>query len=148
VLLGGRTAEAIVFDEVSTGAQNDLLRATDIARAMVTEFGMSEAIGPVNHEGQRRNSFIEMPYLPERGAYAEDTARVIDSEVKRLITTAEERSRRILAERREILDVLSARLLEKEVVEGEELRELLAASDDAERRADAAIGQPADARVG
>jgi cell division protease FtsH len=148
VLLGGRTAEAIVFDEVSTGAQNDLLRATDIARAMVTEFGMSEAIGPVNHEGQRRNSFIEMPYLPERGAYAEDTARVIDSEVKRLITTAEDRARRILSERRESLDVLSARLLEKEVVEGEELRELLAASDDAERRADAAIAQSADARVG
>ncbi|MGE5835924.1 MAG: ATP-dependent metallopeptidase FtsH/Yme1/Tma family protein, partial [Acidobacteriota bacterium] len=147
VLLGGRTAESIVFSEVSTGAQNDLLRATDIARAMVTEFGMSEAIGPVNHEGQRRNSFIEMPYLPERGAYAEETARIIDAEVKRFITTAEDRARRILLERRDVLDVLSARLLEKEVVEGEELRQLLAAADDAERRADE-IEQPTDARVG
>jgi cell division protease FtsH len=147
VLLGGRTAEAIVFSEVSTGAQNDLLRATDIARAMVTEFGMSEAIGPVNHEGQRRNSFIEMPYLPERGAYAEETARIIDAEVKRLITSAEDRARRILSERRDVLDVLSARLLEKEVVEGEELRQLLAAADDAERRADE-IEQQTDARVG
>ena len=147
VLLGGRTAESIVFTEVSTGAQNDLLRATDIARAMVTEFGMSEAIGPVNHEGQRRNSYIEMPYLPERGAYAEETARIIDAEVKRFITTAEDRARRILLERRDVLDVLSARLLEKEVVEGEELRQLLAAADDAERRADE-LEQPTDARVG
>jgi cell division protease FtsH len=147
VLLGGRTAEAIVFSEVSTGAQNDLLRATDIARAMVTEFGMSEAIGPVNHEGQRRNSFIELPFMPERGAYAEETARIIDAEVKRLITSAEDRARRILSERRDVLDVLSARLLEKEVVEGEELRQLLAAADDAERRADE-IEQPTDARVG
>jgi cell division protease FtsH len=144
VLLGGRTAESIAFDEVSTGAQNDLLRATDIARAMVTEFGMSDAIGPVNHEGHRRNSFIEMPYTPERGAYAEETARVIDAEVRRLITTAEDRARRILAERRDVLDVLSARLLEKEVVEGEELRQLLAAGDDAERRADESIEQSTD----
>jgi cell division protease FtsH len=144
VLLGGRTAESIAFDEVSTGAQNDLLRATDIARAMVTEFGMSDAIGPVNHEGHRRNSFIEAPYTPERGAYAEETARVIDAEVRRLITTAEDRARRILSERRDVLDVLSARLLEKEVVEGEELRQLLAAGDDAERRADESIEQSTD----
>jgi cell division protease FtsH len=148
VLLGGRTAESIAFDEVSTGAQNDLLRATDIARAMVTEFGMSEAIGPVNHEGHRRNSFIETPYAPERGVYAEETARVIDAEVRRLITTAEDRARRLLLERRDVLDVLSARLLEKEVVEGEELRQLLAAGDDAERRADESIEQSTDRVVG
>ena len=88
-----------------------------------------------------------MPYLPERGAYAEETARIIDAEVKRFITTAEDRARRILLERRDVLDVLSARLLEKEVVEGEELRQLLAAADDAERRADE-LEQPTDARVG
>ena len=137
-----------IFDEVSTGAQNDLLRATDIARAMVTEFGMSEAIGPVNHEGHRRNSFIETPYAPERGVYAEETARVIDAEVRRLITPAEHRARGTLVERRDVLDVLSGRLLEKEVVEGEELRQLLAASDDAERRADESIEQSTDRVVG
>ena len=92
---------------------------------------MSEAIGPVNHEGHRRSTFIETPFAPERGAYAEETARVIDAEVKRLITTAEDRARRILSERREVLDALSERLLEKEVIEGEELRQLLAAADDA-----------------
>ena len=127
VLLGGRTAELLVFNEFSTGAQNDLLRATDIARAMVTEFGMSEAIGPVNHEGHRRSTFIEAPFTPERGAYAEETARVIDAEVKRIITSAEDAARRVLIEKRDILDTLSERLLEKEVVEGDELRDLLGA---------------------
>jgi cell division protease FtsH len=125
VLLGGRTAESIVFGEVSTGAQNDLLRATDIARAMVTEFGMSDAIGPVNHEGRRRGTFIETPFFPERGAYAEETARVIDAEVRRFISTAETEARRILTDRREVLDVLAERLLEKEIIEGAELRNLL-----------------------
>jgi cell division protease FtsH len=125
VLLGGRTAEALVFGEASTGAQNDLLRATDIARAMVTEFGMSDAIGPVNHEPRRRNTFIEMPFAPERGAYAEDTARVIDAEVKRLLAAAEAEARRVLAEQRHVLDALADRLLEKEVVEGDELRQML-----------------------
>lgn len=125
VLLGGRTAEMLVIGEMSTGAQNDLLRATDIARSMVTEFGMSEAIGPVNHEGNRRNRFIETPFMPERGAYAEETARLIDAEVRRLISSAEKRATDILTARRETLDTLSARLLVKEVIEGDELRELI-----------------------
>ncbi len=125
VLLGGRTAESIVFGEVSTGAQNDLLRATDIARAMVTEFGMSDAIGPVSHEGHRRGAFIETPFAPERGPYAEDTARVIDAEVKRIVDNAEGCARRILMERRAGLDAVSERLLEKEVIDGAELRQML-----------------------
>jgi cell division protease FtsH len=128
VLLGGRTAESLVFGEVSTGAQNDLMRATDIARAMVTEYGMSEAIGPINHEGRRRSPFLETPFLPERGAYAEETARLIDAEVKRIIETAESQARRILTDRRAVLDTLSERLLVKEVIEGDELRELIASN--------------------
>jgi cell division protease FtsH len=125
VLLGGRMAELLVFGEVSTGAQNDLLRATDIARAMVTEFGMSDAIGPVNHEGRRRGTFIDTPFLPERGAYAEETARVIDAEVKRFVSAAETEARRILTEKRALLDAVSERLLEREVIEGAELREMM-----------------------
>jgi len=132
VMLGGRTAELIIFNEFSTGAQNDLLRATDIARAMVTEFGMSEAIGPVNHEGHRRGTFIEAPYVPERGAYAEETARVIDAEIKRIISTAEATARRVLTDQRATLDALSERLLDKEVVEGEELRAMLAPAETAD----------------
>ena len=125
VLLGGRTAEALVFGEVSTGASNDLMRATDIARGMVTQYGMSDAVGPVNHDTTRRNPFLETPFLTERGAYSEETARVIDSEVKRLVQAAEVEAGRILSERRSELDTLSARLLVKEVIEGDELRELL-----------------------
>jgi cell division protease FtsH len=128
VLLGGRSAEGIVFGEVSTGAQNDLMRATDIARAMVTEYGMSEAVGPINHDGHRRSPFLDTPFAPERGVYAEETARVIDAEVKRLVQTAEAQARSILTDRREVLDTLSERLLEKEVIEGDELRQLMGVS--------------------
>jgi cell division protease FtsH len=126
VLLGGRTAELIVYGEMTTGAQNDLMRATDIARAMVTEYGMSDSIGPVNHEGRMRPSFLETDAGPERGVYAEETARLIDAEVKRLIADAEENARQILTARRDQLDMLTDLLLEKEVIEGDELRALLA----------------------
>jgi cell division protease FtsH len=125
VLLGGRSAEWLVFGELTTGAHNDLLRATDIARAMVTEYGMSDAVGPVNHEGRSRSMFLDSPSTPERGAYAEETARVIDVEVKRLVAEAETAARGILTTHRTTLDQLTERLLEKEVIEGDELREML-----------------------
>jgi len=128
VLLGGRTAELLEFNEFSTGAQNDLLRATDIARAMVTEFGMSADVGPVNHEGRRRNTFLESPYPPERGLHAEHTAQLIDAEIRRIVTGAEALARKVLEERRDILVKLSDQLLEQEVVESDQLRELLGVS--------------------
>jgi cell division protease FtsH len=121
VLLGGRSAEEIAFGEISTGAQNDLQRATDIARSMVTEFGMSDALGAVNYNGHKRGMFLETPFVQERGNYAEDTAQKIDAEVKRILTEAHEEARRVLRERRDVLDELSRRLLEREVVESEEL---------------------------
>ncbi len=125
VLLGGRAAERLVFGEAWTGAQNDIQRATDIARAMVTEYGMSEKIGPVNHEGRRRNAFMDTPMFGERSAHAEDTAQLIDAEVKRLVAAAGDEALRVLTERRVALDQLSERLLEKEVIDGEEVREML-----------------------
>jgi cell division protease FtsH len=125
VLMGGRTAEEIAFGEISTGAQNDLQRASDIARAMVTEFGMSDLVGLVNHNGHKRNAFLETPFMQERGMYAEQTALVIDTEVKRILTEAHDSARRVLLERREALDVLSERLLEIEVVESTELLAIL-----------------------
>jgi cell division protease FtsH len=129
VLLGGRSAEEIAFGEVSTGAQNDLMRATDIARAMVAEFGMSETIGVVSYDGHKRGQFIETPFAQERGNYAEQTALAIDQEVKRILNEAHETARRVLRERRGVLDRLSQRLLEKEVVEADELKAILGASD-------------------
>jgi cell division protease FtsH len=125
VLLGGRVAEEMVFGDVSTGAQNDLQRATDIARAMVTEFGMSDALGAINYDGQRGNKFLDMPFMNDRGNHSEDTAQKIDAEVKRILTDAHNEARRVLRERKPILDELSTRLLEREVIEGAELRALL-----------------------
>jgi cell division protease FtsH len=125
VLLGGRTAEEIALGEISTGAQNDLQRATDIARAMVTEWGMSDALGAINYDGHKRSKFLDIPIGPERGAYAEETGRLIDSEVKRIMTDAHEEARRILSGRREMLERVTRRLLEIEVMEGEQLRQLM-----------------------
>ena len=128
VLLGGRSAEEIAFDEISTGAQNDLMRATDIARAMVTEFGMSDALGVVNYDGHRQPAFIENPFGRERGNYAEETALKIDTEIKRILTEAHEKARQILRDHRDVLDRLSARLLEKEVIEADELKAIMLSS--------------------
>ena len=108
VLLGGRTAEEIALGEISTGAQNDLQRATDIARAMVTEWGMSDALGAINYDGHKRSQFLDIPLGPERGAYAEDTARLIDAEVKRIMTDAHDEARRILGEKRDMLETRHA----------------------------------------
>jgi len=125
VLLGGRTAEEIALGEISTGAQNDLQRATDIARAMVTEFGMSDALGAVNYDGNKRARFLELPFGNERGQYAEETAEQIDHEIKRILTEAHDKAREILSDHRDQLETVTRRLLEVEVMEGDELRQLL-----------------------
>ena len=125
VLLGGRTAEEIALGEISTGAQNDLLRATDLSRAMVTEWGMSDVLGAINYNGHKRPAFLDIPLGPERGAYADDTGRLIDSEVKRLMTEAHDKARAILTEKRSVLETVTRRLLEIEVMESDELRRLM-----------------------
>jgi cell division protease FtsH len=125
VLLGGRTAEEIALGEISTGAQNDLQRATDIARALVAEWGMSDALGAINYDGHKRNKFLDIQLGPDRGTYAEETARLIDAEVKRIMTGVHDEARRILEEHRESLEKVTRRLLEQEVMEGDELRRIL-----------------------
>ena len=125
VLLAGRTAEEIALDEISTGAQNDLQRATDIARAMVTEFGMSDALGAINYDGNKRARFLDIPMPQERGLHGEETARLIDAEIKRILTDAHDKARDILTTHREKLETVARRLLEIEVMEGDELRRLL-----------------------
>jgi cell division protease FtsH len=125
VLLGGRTAEEIALGEISTGAQNDLQRATDIARAMVTEFGMSDALGAINYDGNKRPRYLDVAMPQERGLYAEDTAQQIDAEIKRILTDAHNTARRILTDHRAKLETVTHRLLEVEVMEGDELRLLL-----------------------
>ena len=139
-LLGGRSAEEIALGEISTGAQNDLQRATDIARAMATEWGMSERLGAVNLDAGRRSRFLEVAQGNERGPYSEDTAKIIDEEVKMIVTEAHNEARRILMDKREVLETITRRLLEKEVMEGDELRAIL---DEAHKRDAATIATAA-----
>jgi cell division protease FtsH len=123
VLLGGRTAEEIIFGDVSTGAQNDLQRATDLVRHMVAQYGMSEKIGLMTFNGGGRTGLL--PGLPPPREHSEDTARLIDVEANRILVEAHVRVSALLTERRSLLEQLARRLLEKEVVERDELQALL-----------------------
>ncbi len=123
VLLGGRVAEEIVYGEVSTGAQNDLEQATEIARAMVMDYGMSEKLGPQTFR-KRESLFLE-PMWRHREDISEETARLIDQEVAALIKEAHTRAQEILSKNRKRLELLARTLLEKETIEGEELKKLL-----------------------
>jgi cell division protease FtsH len=124
VLLAGRTAEEIVFGDVSTGAQNDLQRATDLVRHMVTRYGMSEKVGLMTYDGGGRMGLL--PGLPPPREHSEDTARLIDAEASRILVEAHVKVGALLAEHRGSLDRLARRLLESEVVERDELQALLA----------------------
>jgi cell division protease FtsH len=127
VLLGGRVAEELVFNEISTGAQNDLQRASDIARAMVTEYGMSDAMGLVSYERSRQPMFLPESFSTGK-VYSEAKAAQIDDEVARFVDEAHQRVRKILSERRSVLDALAHLLSQQESVQGDELREMLSAA--------------------
>jgi cell division protease FtsH len=127
VLLGGRVAEDLVFNEISTGAQNDLQRASDIARSMVTEYGMSDRLGLVSYERPRQAMFLPENFTSTK-KYSEAKAAQIDDEVARFVEEAHQRVRKILTDRRLVLDELAHLLSQKESVQGEELRKMLSAA--------------------
>jgi cell division protease FtsH len=135
VWLGGRAAEELMFQEVSTGAHNDLRHATDVARAMVAEYGMSDVLGPVAVNARARPPFLPLPGMEGPDAVAQETAREVDLEVKRLMTEAREAAAGILLEHQKTLDAVIRLLLEREVVEGEEIRRLLTAETPSALRA-------------
>ncbi|MGE5255014.1 MAG: ATP-dependent zinc metalloprotease FtsH [Planctomycetaceae bacterium] len=124
VLLGGRVAEELVFGEISTGAQNDLQRATDIGRSMVTEYGMSDRLGLVTYERARRPIFLPETFAPSK-TYGEGKAGQIDEEISRIIEETHQRVRGILATHRKVLDDLAHLLSQEEIVQGEELRRMM-----------------------
>ncbi len=124
VMLGGRAAEEIIFGEVSTGARNDLEKATDTAKSMVTVYGMSEKLGPLSFE-RGRPLFLEAPGFSAPKELSEDTVRKIDEEVREIVSSAYEKAKTALAERRGKLKEVATILLEKEVIEGDELKRLL-----------------------
>ena len=126
VLLGGRVAEEMIFSDVSTGAQNDLQKATEIARTMVTQFGMSEKIGLVSLEGQRTPLFLPVPVQGPK-EYSDSTARLIDEEVKKILAETHVKVSDLLSSHRQALQDLAKLLLEKEVVERPQLQAILKA---------------------
>ncbi len=125
VALGGTLAEELVFREISNGATSDLQEASRIARSMVTEFGMSR-LGRIHYRGNRRSPFLNgAGDGGEEFAYSEHTAREIDLEVRKIIDDITDEVRAILAARQPALEAVAQRLIEKEVIDGDELRELL-----------------------
>lgn len=127
VLMGGRIAEELTFGEASTGAQNDLVKATDIAKSMVKAYGMSEKLGTITLERERQPQFVQIQAAQEKGDYSEETAREIDCEVRRIIDDQYDRVKRLLKEQQGALVQGATLLLEKEVMSGEELRKFMAA---------------------
>ena len=130
-LLGGRAAEEIIFDDISTGAHNDLAKATDIARSMVKEYGMSAKAGQVYFAREKRSQFLDIPMMQGAVEYSEATAEIIDAEVKNIIQLQYDVTMEILKEKRELLENGAALLLEKETITGEELKALDAGSKQA-----------------
>jgi cell division protease FtsH len=124
-LLGGRAAEEIIFGDISTGAHNDLSKATDIARSMVKEYGMSAAIGQVYFSREKRPLFLETGMQGGGGEYSEATSEMIDKEIKEIISVQYKRALDILGEKKPIMDKAAGVLLEKEKIEGEELKALM-----------------------
>ena len=125
MLLGGRAAEALVFQSVTNGASDDLQRATDIAEQMVTLYGMSKALGPLAYEKRSANSFLGNGQGSPRRSLSEDTGKAIDEEVKQIVEVAYEQALQILRDNRELLETMTSQLLTTEVLEGDELQSLL-----------------------
>ena len=139
VLLGGRAAEKLVYGEVSTGAQDDLQRATDLVRHMITQYGMSDVLGAAVLEVRAGSAYLGDLGAPVRHEFSDETGQRIDAEIQRLLSEAETRVAATLTQCRKELDALAATLLRQETVEREVLTRLLTARpEESEGRADAA----------
>jgi cell division protease FtsH len=125
VAMGGRIAEDLTFSQITTGAQNDLEQATEIARKMVCEFGMSDALGPLTYGKKEEAIFLGREFNRHQD-YSEATALKIDAEIKRIVQEQYERAVGVLTQKREVLTRVALALLEHEVLDAEQLRQLLA----------------------
>jgi cell division protease FtsH len=125
VAMGGRIAEESTFSQFSTGAQSDIEQATEIARKMVCEWGMSEALGPLTYGKKEEAIFLGREFNRHQD-YSEATALKIDAEIKRIVTEQYQRAQKILLEKRDVLERVADALLEHEVLDGDQLREIIA----------------------
>ncbi len=126
VLMGGRVAEEIIFGQFTTGAGNDIKQASGLARRMVTEFGMSDVIGPIAYGSDEENVFLGRDFTSRRRDYSETVANQIDDEVRRFILDSHSEARRLLTEQRDALERLALALLERETLDAEEVGALVA----------------------
>ncbi|MFB0527205.1 MAG: ATP-dependent zinc metalloprotease FtsH [bacterium] len=124
VFLGGRAAEELTFNELTTGAENDLHQATEIAHKMVCEYGMSDRLGPLTLRKKETEIFLGRDFTAEK-AYSEKTAEMIDQEVKKIVENCRDRAKELLGKNRAKLDRLAKALIEKEILVGEEVEEIL-----------------------
>jgi cell division protease FtsH len=126
VLLGGRVAEEVVYGEISTGAHNDLERATEMARLMVAQYGMSEKLGPMTFGGGQQALFLKGAGIAQEREYSDETARAIDNETRAIIDRIYDRVRDLVSARKTVLMAAAAELKQRETLEGDRLRQLLA----------------------
>ncbi len=124
-LLGGRSAEEIVFNSITTGASNDLQRATDLAEQMVTTFGMSKVLGPLAYQQGARPMFLDQGMPNGRRSMSEETAQAIDREVKDIVETAHQQALEVIRHNRDLMETITTQLLETEAIEGKTLHHLL-----------------------
>ncbi|NEO28969.1 MAG: ATP-dependent zinc metalloprotease FtsH [Symploca sp. SIO3C6] len=124
-LLGGRSAEEVVFGSITTGASNDLQRATDLAEQMVTTYGMSKVLGPLAYDKGQSNQFLGNSAMNPRRMVSDETAKAIDNEVKEIVETAHHQAVDLLNKNRDLLEKIAQQILEVEVIEGEQLQNLL-----------------------
>lgn len=140
--MGGRAAEEIVFDDVTTGAQNDLKQATGLARMMVCEWGMSPLMGPQAF-GNREEHFFMGREISRNNEYSEDTSRKIDSEISRLLKEAHDKAMHLLETHRDRLEKITELLLERETLDGQEVDEIVKHGrvlSEVERSEEASVG--------
>ncbi|MEO7327587.1 MAG: ATP-dependent zinc metalloprotease FtsH [Minicystis sp.] len=129
VCMGGRVAEEIVFGQFTTGAGNDIKQASNLARRMVTEFGMSDVIGPIAYGGDEESVFLGRDFTSSKRDYSETIANQIDAEVRRFVIEGQEQARKLLSENRASLDKIATALLEHETLDGEDVDAIVAGRD-------------------
>lgn len=126
-MLGGRAAEKLIYGQFSAGAEDDLKRGTQLARRMITHWGMSERLGPVAYRTSEEHPFLGKEYNEQR-EFSEHTARLIDEEVARIMHTADDKAKRLLTENRDVLEKLTRKLIEKEMLDENEIEQLIGRS--------------------
>jgi cell division protease FtsH len=129
VLMGGRVAEQIVFGEFTTGAGNDIKQASNLARRMVTEFGMSDVVGPISYASEEESVFLGRDFASRGRDYSETVAKQIDDEVRRFILDSHDEAKALLTDKRDLLEKLATALLERETLDAEDIDAIMTGRD-------------------